>query len=80
MTVIEHIYHTHIDGVNQVQGLVDTWAGLAGAIDPELHAGVAARMAQQLRDAGGWRDIIVGYFQKLSGVPPPPTAARTASG
>ena len=75
LTVIEHIYHTHIAGVGQVQSIVDAWSGLVGAIDPELHAGVAARLAQQLRDAGGWRDTIINYFQKLSGVSPP-TAAQ----
>ena len=69
LSLIEHIYHTHQEGVALAQGFLAQWEGLAGSIDTEIHTGVAARLRQQIRDASGWRGTIVQYFQGLSGVP-----------
>ncbi|MCP5533945.1 MAG: hypothetical protein H7A49_11705 [Akkermansiaceae bacterium] len=45
--------------------------GLAGAIDPETHAAVSARLAIQEQDAIRWHDACLLYFQTFSKRPFP---------
>ena len=40
-----------------------------GAIDPERHQAVAARLRRQAEDAAAWRDHCVGYFAGVNGRP-----------
>ncbi len=47
-------------------------APLAGSIDPQRHAQIAAYLQIQLREAQWWRDASVAYFQSISGRPLPP--------
>ena len=54
-------------GVDTVRGMRETWAGLAGRIDPERHAQVAAFLAIQQDEARWWRDASIAYFQSISG-------------
>ncbi|WP_406441732.1 alpha-glucuronidase [Streptomyces sp. NBC_01613] len=68
-TVIQHIYDTHFEGVAEVEEAVETWASLAGQVEPGRHARVAERYAEQLRSAREWRDQINSYFFRKSGVP-----------
>jgi alpha-glucuronidase len=68
-TVIQHIYDTHFDGVEQVKGLIEQWQTLKGRIDDERWLHVLDRLHQQLAHATVWRDSINGYFFGLSGVP-----------
>jgi len=67
-TVIQHIYDSHYDGAAQAATLVDEWASLQGRIEPKLFADVAARLEYQAGHAIVWRDAIVQYFFKLSGI------------
>jgi alpha-glucuronidase len=67
-TVIQHIYDSHYEGAAQAAKLVDEWASLEGRIDPALFADVKARLAYQTGHAIVWRDAIVQYFYKLSGI------------
>jgi alpha-glucuronidase len=68
-TVIQHIYDTHFEGVEEVGQARSVWASLAGLVDPARHARVAERYEEQLRGAREWRDQINSYFLRKSGVP-----------
>ncbi|HEU4714038.1 MAG TPA: alpha-glucuronidase family glycosyl hydrolase [Pyrinomonadaceae bacterium] len=59
------------DGVYWVRATRSQWAGLAGAIDPERHAAIAAKLAIQERDAIWWRDASLVYFQTFAKRPLP---------
>ncbi len=67
-TVIQHIYDTHFEGVQRVEGVVAEWAALRGAVDDALHDRVSERMSEQLRSALEWRDQINTYFLRKSGI------------
>ncbi|MFD5228934.1 alpha-glucuronidase [Streptomyces qaidamensis] len=68
-TVIQHIYDTHFEGVEEVEEARSVWASLAGLVDPARHARVAERYEEQLRGAREWRDQVNSYFFRKSGVP-----------
>ena len=68
-TVIQHIYDSHYDGAAQAAKFVDEWATLKSRIDPQLYEDVRARLEYQAGHAIVWRDAIVQYFLKLSGIP-----------
>ena len=67
-TVIQHIYDTHFEGVEEVELAREVWASLAELIDPARHARVTERFEEQLRSAREWRDQINSYFFRKSGV------------
>ena len=58
-------------GVDYVAGMRRTWDGLAGKVDPERHAQVAAFLAIQEKEAQWWRDASIAYFQTFSKRPLP---------
>ncbi|MGA5897149.1 alpha-glucuronidase [Streptomyces venetus] len=68
-TVIQHIYDTHFEGVQEVEEARRVWAGLADLVGQGRHARVAERYEEQLRSAREWRDQINSYFFRKSGVP-----------
>lgn len=68
-TVIQHIYDTHFEGVEEVEAAREVWASLADVVDPARHARVAERFEEQLRCAREWRDQVNSYFFRKSGVP-----------
>ncbi|MFF7316376.1 alpha-glucuronidase [Streptomyces albogriseolus] len=68
-TVIQHIYDTHFEGVDEAEEARRVWAGLADLVEPARHARVAERFEEQLRSAREWRDQINSYFLRKSGVP-----------
>ncbi|MGA2084565.1 MAG: alpha-glucuronidase family glycosyl hydrolase [Terracidiphilus sp.] len=69
-TVIQHIYDSHYDGAAQAAQFVREWATLEGRIkDQPLYEQVRDRLVYQAGHAIVWRDAIVQYFLKLSGIP-----------
>jgi alpha-glucuronidase len=68
-TVIQHIYDTHFEGVEEAEEARRVWTGLADLVEPGRHARVAERYEEQLRSAREWRDQINSYFLRKSGVP-----------
>ncbi len=68
-TVIQYIYDSHYEGAEQAAELGREWATLEGKIDPKLYKDVHARLVYQAGHAIVWRDAIVQYFLKLSGIP-----------
>ncbi|MFI2506340.1 alpha-glucuronidase [Streptomyces sp. NPDC018972] len=68
-TVIQHIYDTHFEGVEEAEEARRVWAGLADLVEPARHARVTERFEEQLRSAREWRDQVNSYFLRKSGVP-----------
>jgi len=68
-TVIQHIYDSHYDGAEQAAGLVAQWESLKGQIDDERYNDVLARLKYQAGFAIVWRDTVVNWFFKESGIP-----------
>jgi alpha-glucuronidase len=68
-TVIQHIYDSHYDGAAQAAGLVAQWRSLSGQIDDERYNDVLKRLEYQAGHAIVWRDTVVNWFFKTSGIP-----------
>jgi len=67
-TVIQYIYDSHYQGAEEAAGLGAEWATLEGKIDPKIYDEMRKRLAYQAGNAIVWRDAVVQYFLKLSGI------------
>ncbi|KHF40531.1 alpha-glucuronidase [Halalkalibacter okhensis] len=67
-TVIQHIYDTHFEGVEQAIGLKERWSSLEGKVDQECYQNILDRLTGQIDHAKQWRDIINTYFLRKSGI------------
>ena len=68
-SVIQYIYDSHYEGAAQAAQFVRDWATLEGSIDQPLYEQVRDRLHYQAGHAIVWRDAIVQYFLKMSGIP-----------
>ena len=68
-TVIQYLYDSHYQGAAQAAQFAHDWTSLKGRIDPELYLDMLARLQYQAGHAIVWRDAVVQYFLKLSGIP-----------
>ena len=68
-TVIQYFYDSHYQGADEAARLVEEWQTLKGKIDPALFEDERARLDYQAAHAIVWRDAIVQYFLKQSGIP-----------
>ena len=68
-TLIQHIYDTHFEGVEDVEEFRRKWLSLEGKIDRERFDAVLKRLDIQLKDAKEWRDVVNSYFYRKSGIP-----------
>ncbi len=67
-TVIQHIYDSHYEGAEQAAELVTQWKSLHGQIDDERYSDVLTRLEYQAGHAIVWRDTVVNWFFKTSGI------------
>ncbi len=67
-TVIQHIYDTHFEGVEEVEKMIAAWKTLEGSIDKRVFDRVNERFEKQLRNAIEWRDRVNTYFYRMSGI------------
>lgn len=67
-TVIQHIYNTHFEGVEEAEGLKDSWIQLKDKVDDERFSDVLNRLEEQVNHSKEWRDIINTYFYRKSGI------------
>ncbi|BDG47555.1 alpha-glucuronidase family glycosyl hydrolase [Parageobacillus sp. KH3-4] len=67
-TVIQHIYNTHFEGVEQAKQLRERWKKLKGKIDEKRYRDVLERLNIQVEHAKEWRDVINTYFYRKSGM------------
>jgi alpha-glucuronidase len=68
-TVIQYIYDSHYHGAQEAARLGAEWGTLKGLVDDRLFDDVQARLEYQAGHAIVWRDAIVQYFLKQSGIP-----------
>lgn len=67
-TLIQHIYDTHFEGVDDVKTFIKKWNQLEGKIDDTSFHNVKERLVLQLANAKEWRDQINTYFYRKSGI------------
>jgi len=68
-TVIQHTYDSHYEGAAQAAQFVRDWTTLEGRINQPLYEQMRDRLVYQAGHAIVWREAIVQYFLKLSGIP-----------
>jgi alpha-glucuronidase len=68
-TVIQYLYDSHYAGAEQAATLVEEWKSLHGLIDEARYAEVLRRQQYQAGHAIVWRDAVVNWFHKESGIP-----------
>ena len=69
VTVVQHIYDTHFEGVEEVEARAAAWERLEGRVPADVDARVRALLAEQLRSAREWRDQVNTSFLRRSGIP-----------
>lgn len=67
-TLIQHIYDTHFEGVEEVEMMINDWEGLKRLVPGDLYQRVRERFDMQLINAKEWRDRVNTYFYRKSGV------------
>ena len=67
-TLIQHVYDTHYQGAAEAEAQVDEWATLQGRIPAPLFDETLRRLRYQAGHAVVWRDAIVQWFAKTSGI------------
>jgi len=68
-TLIQHIYDTHFQGVEEVEAMIACWKSLEGKVPAEVFGNVSERFNRQLYNAKDWRDQVNSYFYRKSGIP-----------
>lgn len=67
-TVVQHIYDAHYQGAADAQDWVEQWKTLKGRVDEPRYLDVLARLEYQAGHAQVWRDSVVSWFLKTSGI------------
>lgn len=67
-TLIQYIYNSHFEGVEQVLDLRSKWLSLEGMVREEMFNHVLERLEGQLGHAKEWRDVINTYFYRKTGI------------
>lgn len=79
-TLWDELCTRYYTGADSVRWLQRQWQAVRPALDPALHAEVAARLQTQYKEALWWRDACVLYFQTFARRPvPAPLAPPTRS-
>jgi alpha-glucuronidase len=68
-TLLQYIYDTHFEGVEEVEKFIATWESLRGKIPEVAYESVRERFTLQLENALEWRDVINSYFFRKTGIP-----------
>ena len=67
-TVIQSIYDSHYEGAAQAAWLLAQWKTLNGLVDRERYTETLKRLEYQAGHAIVWRDAIVNWFHRESGI------------
>ncbi|WP_167957423.1 alpha-glucuronidase [Anaerosporobacter faecicola] len=67
-TVIQHIYDTHFQGVDEVEKMINDFQRVKQELPNLVSQRIEERMEEQLRSAKEWRDQINTYFYRKSGI------------
>lgn len=68
VTLIQHIYDTHFEGVEEVESMVESFKILKGLIPEDIYQRVSERLNIQLESSEEWRDRVNIYFYRKSGI------------
>ena len=68
-TVIQSLYDSHYEGTEAAGNYVREWRKLQGSIDERRYQEVLAQLEYQAGQAEVWRDAVVNWFLKESGIP-----------
>jgi alpha-glucuronidase len=68
LTIIQYIYDTHFQGVEEAADLQKKWDSLQNEIDPSIFKEVQRRFQLQMKDAIEWRDVVNTYFYRKTGI------------
>ena len=68
-TLIQYIYDTHFEGVEEVEHMIAQFESIKGEIEENAYERILERLLIQLKDAKEWRDVINTYFYRKSGIP-----------
>jgi alpha-glucuronidase len=68
-TVIQHLYDSHYEGAEAVDGYVRDWKSLQGRVDEQRYREVLAQLEYQAGQAEVWRDAVSNWFLRASGIP-----------
>ena len=68
-TVIQSLYDSHYEGAEAARNYVWQWRKLQGLIDERRYQEVLAQLEYQAGQAEVWRDAVVNWFLKTSGIP-----------
>lgn len=68
-TLIQHIYDSHFEGVEEVEEMIRVWESLKGRIPQASYELVRERFDRQLYNAKEWRDQVNAYFYRKSNIP-----------
>lgn len=68
-SLIQHIYDSHFEGVEEAEGYAAAWDTLEGKVEEETFRLVKERFERQLCNAREWRDQVNSYFLRKSGIP-----------
>lgn len=66
--LIQHIYDTHFEGVEEAEEMEALWKALRGKIPEGDWENVRERFGRQLYNAREWRDQVNSYFYRKSGI------------
>jgi alpha-glucuronidase len=67
-TIIQHIYDTHFEGVEDVEGFIGVFEELKPLLPKCYYNEVRAGLERQLENAKEWRDVVNTYFYRLTAV------------
>ena len=67
-TIIQHIYDTHFEGVEDCEKMAEAWKELKDHVSERVYKNVSERIDMQIANAREWRDRINTYFYRKSGV------------
>jgi alpha-glucuronidase len=65
-TLWDDIVAHYTRGAEDAAAFEREWQSLAGQVDPERQAAVAAKLHRQALDAAAWRDKCVAYFRQFA--------------
>jgi alpha-glucuronidase len=68
-SVIQHLYDAHYEGAEAAAGYVAQWKSLAGLVDERRYSEALAQLEYQAGHAQVWRDSVVSWFLRTSGIP-----------
>jgi alpha-glucuronidase len=68
-TVIQYLYDSHYEGADAAGNYLRQWRELQGLIDERRYREVLAQLEYQAGQAEVWRDAVVNWCLKTSGIP-----------